>query len=487
MYKFYKNKSFILIVFTIMIGLLLFTSCQSLYDTNQTTNAGSLDPVVKSKLEDANYYLSMGNLVKARQILLELIELEETGKVSIPDYYSAEIYLTVGYLYEIETKLDFALKYYKKALKMYKGLNFIEETFQVSLFVARVYYYFLNYAQTLEYLNFSISLYESHLDKKNIYYVVTEISKIYFNTRGVDKAIDYLENIIEEDTFLYNPESNLNILSLLSVYYQRKGDIQKTRELNQDIENRLKDKDIRIVKTDLDYYIHQDAYKYINVGNYNLAMGMMMMMPMTNDSYFEILRLKRLTEQESVYNIPISYDYFDGFPYLYAGLFLIESGYLEAKDVNLKSGVKKITEAIDLFYRKGAKYHLAEAYYARARAYYINEKYTEATQDFLNCLDLYRILGLTFEYGLSVKYIGLSFYKNDNIGASITHLEGAINTFKKLRNHYELAPIYERLYTIYKDLSDKELSNSYLMKAIKSYSEIGDKKKVEELNKFIPD
>ncbi len=476
------NKLLLSVIF-ILISLILFTSCESMYYTNESSNTTKLDPIVKSKLEDANYYLSMGNITRARKILIELVELEETGQVEIPNYYTAEIYLTIGYLYEIETKLDFALKYYKEALNLYRSLNFIEESFQVSLFVARVYYYFLDYDKTLEYLNLSVSFYESHLDKKNIYYVVTEISKIYFNRKGVDASINYLENILEEDTFLYNPQSQLNIMTLLSVYYQRKGELQKADQINNEIEKKLKEEN-DIVKTDLDYYIHLDAYKYINIGNYNLAMGMMMMMPLSNEAYFEILRIKRLTDQESVYNIPISSDYFDNFPYLYAGLFLIESGYVEAKMVNLQSGIKKLTEAIDFFYKKDDKYHLAESYYARAKAYYINEKYPKAIQDFIKSSELYKKLGLTFEYSNSLKYIGLSMYNNDNTETSISFLKGSIIAFKKLENNYELAPIYEKLFYIYKELSKDELSKLYLKKAIKTYSEIKNTEKVEELNRL---
>lgn len=466
-------------VFLLIVAFLLINSCNSLFMNND--NGDNIESAVLDKIDNANYYLAMGRLDKGKEYLIDVIIWYEDNYVELPDDFIAEIYLTLGYIYELSLDMYKALENYEKALVKYQSLSYLEETFQTTLFIARVHYYLLNYDETLDNLNQCINLYKSNLDKTNIYPVVDQISKIYFNTAGVDEAIKYLESVQNDEIFIYNEKETLNIKYLLSLFYQRKGDIEKSEEIKNSIENQIKD-DL-IDKTDLDYYIHNDVYKYINLGNYNLALGLMMMLPLNDNDYFEILRIKRIANQESVYNIPIVSDYFKEFPYLYAGLFLIESGYLESKMINLQSGIQKISKAIEFFAGKNDKYHLAEAYNARGKSYYINGMYEKATMDLIKSSELYNSLGLLFEESLSKKYIGFSLMniENNNLENSLSYLKDSSIAFEKINNNQELAPIYEKISYIYGKLSKNDLKTIYINKAIKSYRKLGDDDKVKQL------
>jgi tetratricopeptide (TPR) repeat protein len=263
------------------------------------------------------------------------------------------------------------------------------------------------------------------------------------------------------------------------MYYQRNGDYESYDSIKESIDKKLIDYEYN--KTDIDYFIHSEIYKNINHGNYNMALGILMMMPVTDQNYFEILRVFRLTGQESSDNIPINADYFEDFPRLYAALFSIESGYIESYKVNLKSGLNKITKSINFFRINNDKYHLAEALFARGKAYYKSNKYQESLIDFLDVTNHYEDLGLVFEKSLSLKYSGLNLLKIGNKERALFYLKEASINFENLDNYYELAPIYEKMSIIYKELSESDLKIIYLNKAIEAYKIIGTIDKAEEL------
>jgi len=482
-------KKFIKAIITCFIIILSinFINCQAFLDIASGSSENQMMAKVSEKLYDAEYYLYYGDFERARRTYMEIIEWDETNKVNLPDNTIAELYLMIGYLYEMEFEIDKALLNYEIALNLYIKINFVEESFQASFLIARVYDYKLDYDNELKYLNLCLSFYEYNIDKKNIYNVIVQISKVYFNTKGVNSSIGYIDSVIDEETFLYNKKEETSLLSLLSVYYQRKGDYSNFEKTITKINKNLKE--LKMNRTELDFYIQTDIFSSINKGDYNLALGLMMMMPLTNENYFEILKVIRLVDQESPSNIPIANDYFKNFPQQYAGLFLIEAGYLEAKMVNLESGIKKLSRAIEFFSAKNDKYHIAEAIFSRGKIYFIKGMYEKAIQDFSKCSEIYKGLELKFEYGLSTKYLGLSIFNSnlnnsdDKLNSALSFLNDSTIAFEKLNNMYELAFLYENISYIYNKLSEKNLEIIYLNKAIKAYLEIGNKEKAEELKK----
>lgn len=476
------NKKNILIIFILLFVFLLGVGCSTSNIVNEETeNELKLKTIINNKLNDAEYYLSVGNIEKAREIFLEILEMNNNKDVILPDELIGEIYLIMGYLYEIEFNMDYALNYYLKALKVYRAINLIEESFQSSLLIARTYFYVLNYDKTIEYLNLCLSFYESHIDKSKIYDIIIQLSKIYFYKDGVYRSIEYLEKYVKDGTFSYNIEKELGLMVILSVYYQRNGDYKKYDEITNQIN--LKCVELKMDKTKLYYYFHKDFYYYINIGKYDLALGLMTVLTLNIEDYFEILRIRRLINDESITDISMSANYFKNLPHLYAGILLIESGYIEGKIVNFNSGLNKITKAINFFNDKNDKYHLAEAYSTRGALYYTEKLYFESIQDYLIASEIYKELGLNFEYAISLKYIAFSFLLLEDNGASLSFLKDSAIAFELLDNTYELAPIYEKLAIIYEKLLETDLQKLYLKKSIQKYIELGNNEKAKELNK----
>ncbi len=477
------NKIQILLVI-ILFSLLFIMSCQSLLITSdEDMNDYLIKTEVQEKINDANYYMAIGDLDRARDSYKDIIEWDETGYVDVPEDLIAEIYATIGILYEYEMELIKASKYYERSLNIYRKINFIEESFIIAFYIARIDYYLVDYPKAIEYLDLSISFYESKLDKKNTYQSIVLKTMIYFNIGGPAKTIEYLESILNSNVFEYNHKEELNIMYMLAMYYQRHGDYESYNLLTEKIKDKINEYNIK--KTSLDYFIHSDIYNNINHGNYNLALGILMMSPITDQNYFEILRIHRLIGQESNENIPINADYFDEFPKLYAALFSIEAGYIESYMVNFQSGLNKISKSVDFFRINNDNYHLAEGLYAKGMANYKHDNYQKSINNFLESKELYRKLGLFFEESLSVKYSGMNLLKLGDTERALNYLKDASINFENLNNYFELAPIYEYMSIIYNRLSEDGLRTIYLNKAIDAYKKIGNNDKVEELENLL--
>lgn len=179
----------------------------------------------------AQYALSVHYIQKRYQLIgLNQQALDLNLKVlayPISDKDKGRAYNAIGLIYDIFGKLNKALDYYKKGLKIIIALNDKKEKASILSNIGSIYYSKDNYAQALDHYKQSLAIQQNIQDLKGEGTTLNNISQIYDAKGEYDTALKYLQDALAIQQEIQNKAGESTTLNNIGEIFRVKKDYQQ--------------------------------------------------------------------------------------------------------------------------------------------------------------------------------------------------------------------------------------------------------------------